>query len=283
MTRMITGAVGVLIMIPCCIFSHTFIWPLLLSFFAFVAVNEILSSTGFSKKEKVHSLVARLFALLPLCTYFLSIRFSVTEQYRALFLFSALFFFSQLVVALFNGNRLHSDKLYGMIAMVLYIVVSLTAICHIRHINYGNEEGKYIYLLVFFGGWVSDTFAYFTGMLFGKKKLCPAISPKKTVEGSIGGVVANMIVFAGYAVVLRTFFDVGANIIFFAILGALFSVVGQFGDLIASSIKRHYNVKDFGSFFPGHGGVLDRFDSTLATAIVMLMLDAAFGAQFLIR
>jgi len=283
MTRIITGAVGVLFMIPACIYSHTFVWPLLLSFFAFVAVNEILSSTGFSKKEKAHSWVARGFALLPLCTYFLSIRGSAMDPYRALFLFSALFFFIQLIVALFHGNRLHSDKLYGIIAMVLYIVVSFTAISHIRHINYGNEEGKYIYLLVFFGGWVSDTFAYFTGMLLGKRKLCPAISPKKTVEGSIGGVVANMIVFAGYAFVLRQFFDVGANVFFFAILGALFSVVGQFGDLIASSIKRHYNVKDFGSFFPGHGGVLDRFDSTLATAIVMLMLDAAFGAAFLIR
>lgn len=283
MTRIITGAVGILFMIPACIYSHTFIWPLLLSFFSFIAVNEILSGTGFAKEERAHSNVARIFSLLPLYTYFLSIRSDLMDKYRALFLLSALFFFVQLVVALFHENRLHSDKLYGTVAMVLYVVVSLTAISYIRHIDYGNEEGKYIYLLVFFGGWVSDTFAYFTGMLFGKKKLCPAISPKKTIEGSIGGVLANMIVFAGYALVLRSFFDVGANIAFFAILGALFSAVGQIGDLIASSIKRHYNIKDFGRFFPGHGGVLDRFDSTLATAIVMLMLDAAFGAAFLIR
>lgn len=282
MTRIITGVVGILIMIPVCIYSHTVIWPLLLAFFSFIAVDEILVSTGFAKIEKTHSLVARIFSLLPLATYFLSIRNSVMDGYRAIFLFSALFFFIQLVVALFHGNRLHSDKLYGTIAMVLYVVVSLTAISHIRYIDYGNEEGKYIYLLVFFGGWVSDTFAYFTGKLCGKRKLCPAISPKKTVEGSIGGITANMIVFAGYAFVLRRFFDVEANVVFFAILGALFSVVGQFGDLIASSIKRHYGVKDFGRFFPGHGGVLDRFDSTLAIAIVMLMLDAAFGAKFLI-
>lgn len=282
MTRIITGGVGILVMIPVCIYSHTFIWPLLLAFFSFIAVDEILVSTGFSKIEKTHSTVARIFSLLPMCTYLLSIRNSYIDEYRSLFLFSALFFFIQLVVALFKGNRLHSDKLYGMIAMVLYVVVSLTAISHIRFINYGNEEGKYIYLLVFFGGWVSDTFAYFSGRLFGKHKLCPAISPKKTVEGSIGGVLANMIAFAGYAFILRQFFDVSANIIFFAILGALFSAVGQFGDLIASSIKRHYGVKDFGKFFPGHGGVLDRFDSTLAIATVMLILDAAFGAKFLI-
>ncbi len=282
MTRIITGAVGILIMIPVCIFSHTFIWPLLLSLFAFIAVNEILASTSLSKIGSAHTVSAKVFSLMPLLTYFLSIRYHVMDQYRAIFLFSALFFFVQLIISIFQDNKLHSEKLYAFIAMVLYVVVSLTAISHIRNIDYGNEEGKYIYLLVFFGGWVSDTFAYFTGMLIGKRKLCPAISPKKTVEGSIGGIIANMIVFAGYAFVLRQFFEINANIVFFAILGALFSAVGQFGDLIASSIKRHYNVKDFGKFFPGHGGVLDRFDSTLAIAIVMLMLDAAFGASFLI-
>ena len=103
------------------------------------------------------------------------------------------------------------------------------------------------------------------------------------MEGSIGGVVANMIGFAGYALILRHVFDVSANIWFFAILGALFSAVGQFGDLFASGIKRHFNIKDYGKLFPGHGGVLDRFDSTLAIASVMLLVYAAFGLSFLIH
>jgi len=181
-----------------------------------------------------------------------------------------------------NKNRLHTEKLYSMIALILYVVIALTAIVHIRYIDDGHQEGKYIYLLVFFGAWFTDTFAYFIGRWMGKTPLAPEISPKKTVEGSIGGIVANMLCFAGYAWILRSQFDLNANILFFAILGALFSVVGQFGDLFASGIKRHYGVKDFGKFFPGHGGVLDRVDSILANASVMFFVYASFGVDFLI-
>jgi phosphatidate cytidylyltransferase len=281
MTRILTGVVGVLIMIPICFFSHTAVWPLLLTVFAFIAVAEMLSCLGL-KKEKAFAIPAMLFALLPLICWLLSVYLEVSDAFRIIFLFSALFAFSEQMISIFTGNRLHSEKLYAIIGTVLYVVISLTAISQIRFIDHGNEEGKYIYLLVFFGAWISDTFAYFTGRAFGKHKLCPTISPKKTVEGSIGGIVANMIGFAGYAWVLRHFFEVSTNILFFAVLGALFSAVGQFGDLFASAIKRHYNVKDYGKLFPGHGGVLDRFDSTLAIALVMLMVYAAFGSRFLI-
>ena len=204
-------------------------------------------------------------------------------MFRVIFVFSALFFFTEQIIAILNKNRFPTEKLYSLIALVLYVVICLTAISQIRYIDHGHEEGKYIYLLVFFGAWISDTFAYFTGRFLGKTPLAPEVSPKKTVEGSIGGVVANMIGFAGYALVLRNFFDVSANVVFFAILGALFSAVGQFGDLFASAIKRHFGIKDYGKLFPGHGGVLDRFDSTLAIAGVMLLVYAAFGSAFLIR
>ena len=226
---------------------------------------------------------ARVFALLPIVTYTLSVRYPVTDMFRVIFIFSALFFFSELIIGILNKNRYPTEKLYSLIALVMYVTVCLTAISQIRYIDHGHEEGKYIYLLVFFGAWISDTFAYFTGKNFGKTPLAPEISPKKTVEGSIGGILANMIGFAGYAFVLRTYFDVTANIVFFAVLGALFSAVGQFGDLFASGIKRHFGIKDYGKLFPGHGGVLDRFDSTFAIAGVMLLVYAAFGSAFLIH
>lgn len=282
MTRIITGAVGVLILIPVCIFSHTFIWPLLIALFSFIGVEEMLRCIG-ARKMKQFAIPARIFSMLPLFTYFLSTVFSLVDMFRCIFLFSALFFFTVQIINILGDNKYPTEKLYSMIALVMYVVVCLTAISQIRYIDHGNEEGKYIYLLVFFGAWISDTFAYFTGKYLGKTPLIPAVSPKKTVEGSIGGIVANMIVFAGYAIVLRAYFEVEANVIFFAILGALFSGVGQFGDLFASGIKRHYGVKDYGSLFPGHGGVLDRFDSTLAIAGVMLLVYAAFGSAFLIQ
>lgn len=281
MTRIITGVVGVLILIPICIFSGTIVWPLAITIFSLIAVEEMLHCIG-SHKEHRFAVPARLFALLPMLTYLLSVKYQIADMFRVIFVFSSLFFFAELIIGILNKNRFPTEKLYSLIGMILYVVVCLTAISQIRYINHGNEEGKYIYLLVFFGAWISDTFAYFSGRFFGRTPLAPEVSPKKTVEGSIGGVLTNMIGFAGYAFVLRTCFDVSANIIFFAILGALFSAVGQFGDLFASAIKRHFGIKDYGKLFPGHGGVLDRFDSTLAIAGVMLLVYAAFGSAFLI-
>ena len=282
MTRIITGIVGILILIPVCIFSGTVIWPLAITLFSLIAVEEMLHCIG-AHKEHRFAIPARLFSFLPIICYYLSVRFPVTDMFRVIFVFSALFFFAEQIIGILSKNRFHTEKLYSLICLVLYVVICLTAISQIRYIDHGNEEGKFIYLLVFFGAWISDTFAYFTGRFMGKTPLAPEISPKKTVEGSIGGVLANMIGFAGYAIVLRTYFEVEANILFFAILGALFSAVGQFGDLFASAIKRHYGTKDYGKLFPGHGGVLDRFDSTLAIAGVMLFVYAAFGSAFLIH
>ncbi|MBR5295808.1 MAG: phosphatidate cytidylyltransferase [Clostridia bacterium] len=282
MTRIITGAVGVLILIPVCIFSGTFIWPLVITLFSLIATEELLRCLS-ANEEKQFAIPARIFSLLPLFTYLITTKFVLLDMFRCIFLFSALFFFTEQIIAMINKNRYPTEKLYSLIALNLYVTVCLTAISQIRYIDNGNQEGKYIYLLMFLGAWISDTFAYFTGKYFGKNLLAPEISPKKTIEGSIGGVVANMIAFAGYAWLLRGAFDVNANIIFFAILGALFSAVGQFGDLFASGIKRHFGIKDYGKLFPGHGGVLDRFDSTLAIAGVMLLVYAAFGSAFLIQ
>jgi phosphatidate cytidylyltransferase len=282
MTRIITGIVGVLVLIPVCIFSGTFIWPLAVTIFSVIATEELLRCIGAHKKKRF-AIPARIYSLLPLFTYLLTTKFQWIDMYRSIFLFSALFFFTEQFIAMINKNQYPTVNLYALIALNLYVTICLTGISQIRYIDNGHEEGKYIYLLVFFGAWISDTFAYFTGRFLGKTPLAPEISPKKTVEGSIGGVVANMIVFAGYAALLKGAFDVNANVIFFAILGALFSAVGQFGDLIASGIKRHFGIKDYGKLFPGHGGVLDRFDSTLAIAGVMLLVYAAFGSAFLIH
>ena len=118
--------------------------------------------------------------------------------------------------------------------------------------------------------WVADTLAYFTGRFFGKRKLCPNISPKKTVEGAIGGVASTGIV----AVVVYGFakgWDVLPLVGVFA-ASVLLAIVSIFGDLFASVVKRHFDVKDYGKLFPGHGGVMDRFDSTIPVAVLMNVL-----------
>ncbi|MBR2616488.1 MAG: phosphatidate cytidylyltransferase [Clostridia bacterium] len=281
MTRFLTGFVCGLIMIPVCIFSHTIIWPLFWTLVSVIAVLEMLRCLGFSK-EKAFLVPSVLVAFLPFLLWLFTVRLGSMDLFRCLFLFCGLYFVTVQLTSIFLDNRIPTERVYGLIAQILYVSVSFSAICLIRYLDDGNEIGKYVYLLVFFGAWISDIFAYFTGRAIGKHKLCPAISPKKTVEGSIGGVIANMIFFAGYALVLRAFFQVNASILFFAILGALLSVVGQFGDLFASAIKRHHQIKDYGKIFPGHGGVMDRFDSTLAIGLSFLLVIAAFGSGFLI-
>jgi phosphatidate cytidylyltransferase len=282
MTRIVTSAVGILVMIPICFFSHTILWPLALSVFSLIAVYEMLTCIGASH-DRVLSIPSYCIAWLPLLTHALVRSWEWIESpFHAVFFFVALYFLSVQILSCLVKNRIHSDILYRTLSLILYIAVSFTAVSEVRFIDHGNEEGKYIYLLIFLGAWCSDTFAYFAGRLFGKTPLAPAISPKKTVEGSIGGILANMIVFAGYAWIIRTVFSVQTNILFFAILGALFAGIGQFGDLFASCIKRHYQIKDYGKMFPGHGGVLDRFDSILAIALTMFLLYAAFGSAFLI-
>lgn len=122
---------------------------------------------------------------------------------------------------------------------------------------------KYIWL-VFLGAFATDTFAYFCGMFFGNKKLCPGISPKKTIAGSIGGTIGSIIIL----LVFSKYFNIGNNIEII-ILGIIISVMSQIGDLTASRIKRASGIKDYGKLMPGHGGVLDRFDSILFVAPIV--------------
>ena len=170
-----------------------------------------------------------------------------------------------------NRDRL-SDAL-TLYALSIYVIACFTSIIMIR---YGNN-GQNIYLLVFLGAWICDTFAYFTGRFFGKHKLIPEISPKKTVEGAIGGIVFTIVGFAIYGLIMNKFFDAELSYLVLCIYGLILSIISQIGDLIASSIKRQYGIKDYGFIFPGHGGVLDRFDSVLLVAPVLYVLNHFLG------
>lgn len=128
--------------------------------------------------------------------------------------------------------------------------------------------GGFFVWLIFISAWGTDTFAYFTGYFLGKNKLAPVLSPKKTIEGAIGGIIGAALLGLVYAWVYGTYYngDVMPYLLVVPLITALGSVVAQFGDLSASTIKRSLDVKDFGYILPGHGGILDRFDSVLFTA-----------------
>jgi phosphatidate cytidylyltransferase len=142
----------------------------------------------------------------------------------------------------------------------------------------------FIYLLIFIGAWTTDIFAYFTGFFFGKHKLIEDVSPKKTIEGSVGGTIFCALAFVLTGIIVDAFFEGNANLVFLAISGICISVIAQVGDLIMSVIKRHYGIKDYGKIFPGHGGMLDRFDSILAVSLgvaAMCMVSSVIGISFI--
>ena len=155
----------------------------------------------------------------------------------------------------------------------VYAVVMLSFLYRVRTL----ESGALLYWLVFIGAWGSDTCAYCVGCLFGKHKAFPVLSPKKSVEGCIGGIAGAALIAGIYAACLNRFTDgTEVSVLVFVIIGALASVVSQIGDLAASALKRNYEIKDYGKLIPGHGGILDRFDSIIFTAPLIYIMAQIF-------
>lgn len=147
---------------------------------------------------------------------------------------------------------------------IVYVSVMLSHIYLIRSM----ENGIFLVWLVFVSAWGNDTFAYFSGVLLGKHKMAPLLSPKKSVEGAIGGVTGATLLGVLYGIIIDSFSS-GAVIrpVIVTTIAAFFaSLLAIIGDLAASAIKRNYDVKDYGKIIPGHGGILDRFDSVIFTA-----------------
>lgn len=130
---------------------------------------------------------------------------------------------------------------------------------------YNANNGKFLIWYMAIAAWGTDTFAYLVGTKIGKHKLTP-ISPKKSIEGSIGGIIGTVILSLIYTYILNTTINIGISYIIISGIAIILSVLGQIGDLSASSIKRYVGIKDFGDLIPGHGGMLDRIDSILMIA-----------------
>lgn len=192
------------------------------------------------------------------------------EQYRFLELWIVVTILLLLTVYVFTYPKYHIKNIGMCFFAVLYVGLLISYIYRTRCLEFGN----WFVWLILIGASGSDTFAYLTGMLIGKHHFSE-LSPKKTIEGCIGGVVGAAVL----AVVYSCFFpaqaaaDIGVNIhLLFACIGAFGSVVSQIGDLAASAVKRNYGIKDYSHLIPGHGGILDRFDSILFVAPLVYYL-----------
>ncbi len=159
----------------------------------------------------------------------------------------------------------------------LFSAIMLPALLSALLLIFQMENGKILVLIPFLAAWMTDTGAYFTGVFFGRHKLAEKISPKKTIEGSIGGIVVCILSFLVFGRIAGSSLDISVNYLGLALAALVLSLIAQIGDLSFSIIKREYNIKDYGVIFPGHGGILDRFDSVMFTVPAAFILLRLIG------
>ncbi len=172
-------------------------------------------------------------------------------------------------IYVFMYPKYHARQIMEAFFCIVYAPVMLSCIYLTRTLNYGS----YIVWLIFISSWICDTCAYCVGMLIGKHKMVPRLSPKKSIEGAVGGIAGAVIVGAlyGYFVQSRLAGE-QKLVVIFALIGGVGAVIAQVGDLAASAIKRNHDIKDYGKLIPGHGGIMDRFDSVIFTAPMIFLL-----------
>ncbi len=175
-------------------------------------------------------------------------------------------------VYVFTFPRFTADQVMAAYFSLIYAPVMLSFIFLTRQLTHGI----YLVWMAFISSWVSDTCAYLVGVMIGKHKLAPVLSPKKSIEGAVGGIAGAALIGALFGRYLDGALGLDGMPVVLAVVGGAGSVISQVGDLAASAIKRNHDIKDYGKLIPGHGGIMDRFDSVIFTAPITYFLILLF-------
>ena len=269
-TRILVALIGLPLLLAVVLALPSAATAILVAAMCILAVYELMIGTGLVKHPRIFA-YSCLMALMTSLWSWLGLP-------RALGMLCVLVFLSALFGEMLAAHaKLRFQTVCVAIFAGVVIPYLLSALIRLRIM----DNGKFYILTAFLLTMVPDSGAYFAGKFLGKHKLCPVISPNKTVEGAVGGVAATVIFMVIYALVLQFAFHFTVNYfytILYAILGAGGSILG---DLTFSVIKRQVKIKDYGNLLPGHGGILDRFDSTMVVAplVEALLLIAPFAAK----
>lgn len=272
--RLLTAVIGLPLIIVILVFSHTLVLPIAVSILAAISVWEVLGCIGVRKYPSVTIPSMLLAGAVVFATRYGVIATERSSYVLAIFASIAFvyIFYLMCIAVVSKGTKTMADMTLAAV-MTLYITIGFASMVMLRDIRSGeNDVGAWLFALVFIGAWIPDSAAYFVGRALGKHKLIPDVSPKKTVEGAIGGVIFGGIAFVVTGLIANSVAHFESHYISLAVTGVVVAVVSIFGDLIASLIKRQYGIKDYGELFPGHGGVMDRFDSIIAIAPFLMML-----------
>ncbi len=264
LTRIITAVLALALFLPVLIFSGqtgiTAVFALICGFGAF----EMLGCCGVRRNlyVSIPSVVLCVATvLLPLAPMYCSCLSVVTPMAIA----SAALVYFMFITVLAHGKT-DPERLMMTYSVLFYITAGFYSVSSL----YTVFDGLAGIALVLFVSWGTDTFAYFGGMAFGKRKLCPEISPKKTVAGAVSGTICGTLLGVGTMWVMLDRPLLG-------LIALPLSVASQLGDLAASVIKRRFGVKDYGRLFPGHGGILDRFDSIIPVSVIAYLIFGICG------
>ncbi len=272
-TRIISGAVGVLLLSAVLYFHETIVLPIAVAAIIAVMLFELLRAVKMEKcvpvllaAEACGIAIPMIYGILTKIEYrgnnvipnyeFLAWQSSHTYNICA-FAVTLLCAFVIFITWLRKHKEIRYEQVFFVLAVMVFVPNAMTTMVRIERMS-----GLFYLVMGLCGAWIADTGAYFSGVALGKHKLCPEISPKKTVEGLVGGILTTAVVYAAAFSIYEGGFELKTAVIAF-ITGAVCAVIGTVGDLSASMVKRQIGFKDYGKIMPGHGGLMDRFDSVL--------------------
>lgn len=257
--RTITGVIALPVLAIILIFSNTIIMDIFTAIIACISMYEYFHCFKSTNKANPSQYLGYIYCILIAFTHFVDERL-LTSILIAIIPVSLVVLFAELVLS--KGKKTVTDIAVTMLG-ICYIPLMLIYLSLVRDMELDHGlNGKILIWFVLIASWGSDIFAYFIGRHFGKHKLT-AVSPNKTVEGAVAGVVGAILLGILFAILCNTIWGVGINYLLIGCIMAVLSIVGQIGDLAASSIKRYCDIKDFSELIPGHGGMLDRIDSII--------------------
>ena len=257
-TRLITAGIGIVVALIILFLHNTFMLPLAVAMISAYMIYEYLTV---NKLLRYHlSAVAAIFysALLPM------LQVNLASRYRPMLTVAAV------TVVLYDyvrHKKRMEDRTFFAIITGMFLIPNAMSLAVVLN-NTHEQHGLAYLVLALAGAWIADSGAYFVGTFMGKSKLCPEISPKKTVAGFIGAIASNVVffvLFCGIYASVMTKKGISISLNWFAVIliSMVCAVLGTLGDLAASTLKRQLGIKDYGKAMPGHGGLLDRFDSVL--------------------
>lgn len=255
-TRLLSGILLVIIALATIISGGDVLFAtlLMISFIGMTEIYKVLEISG-----KALGIAGYVAAVI----YYFLIRFQRTDL---LIMFAIAFLIVLMVIYVFTYPKYRSEQIMLAFFGLFYVAFMLSYVYQIRML----PQGAFLVWLVFLCSWGCDTCAYCVGMLFGKHKMAPKLSPKKSIEGAVGGVVGAALLGVLYAYLINRFAPgTDADLVQYAVICGVGGMISQVGDLAASAIKRNHDIKDYGKLIPGHGGILDRFDSVIFTAPII--------------